>query len=56
MAHAAASGLWSFVGFVLEVTGSYMFIFAIAGTAYLLAWLILKLMIPRIEPITISMK
>ena len=46
----------SFVGLMLEVTGSYMVIFAIAGTSYLMAWLILKLMIPRIEPITIPMK
>jgi ACS family hexuronate transporter-like MFS transporter len=41
----------SFVGFVLDLTGSYMLIFGIAGTAYLLAWGILKLMIRRIEPI-----
>ena len=41
----------SFVGFLLDLTGSYMLIFGIAGTAYLLAWLILKLMIPRIEPL-----
>jgi len=38
----------SFVGLVLEFTGSYFLIFAMAGSMYLLAWLILKIMIPKI--------
>ncbi|MDR3328975.1 MAG: MFS transporter [Prevotellaceae bacterium] len=38
----------SAVGWVLELTGSYFLIFAIAGATYLLAWGILKVMIPRI--------
>lgn len=43
----------SFVGFLLEFTGSYMLIFTLAGSSYLLAWLILKLMIPKIEPMSL---
>jgi len=41
----------SFVGLVLDISGSYTLIFIIASTMYLLAWLVLKLMIPKIEPI-----
>ncbi len=44
----------SFVGLVLQFTGSYTLIFLIASTMYLLAWAILKLMIPRIEQIKLS--
>lgn len=43
----------SFVGLVLDISGSYTLIFIIASTMYLLAWLVLKLMIPKIEPIQI---
>ncbi len=42
------------VGWLLETTGSYMLIFALAGSAYLIAWLILKLMIPDFTPIDLS--
>jgi ACS family hexuronate transporter-like MFS transporter len=38
----------SAVGWVLQLTGSYFLIFAIAGSTYLVAWGILKVMIPRI--------
>jgi ACS family hexuronate transporter-like MFS transporter len=38
----------SAVGWVLQLTGSYALIFAVAGTTYLVAWAILKLMIPKI--------
>lgn len=41
----------SFIGLVLKFSGSYMLVFLTASTMYLLAWLILKLMIPRIDPI-----
>jgi len=44
----------SFIGLILEITNDYFFIFLIAGLAYLTAWLILKLMIPKIEPIKIQ--
>lgn len=45
----AASG----VGLFLEHSDSYFLIFALAGLAYLFAWLILKLMIKNIEPLKI---
>ncbi|WP_282055841.1 MFS transporter [Maribacter luteus] len=41
----------SFVGLVLDISGSYTLIFVIASSMYLLAWLILKTMIPKIKPI-----
>lgn len=41
------------VGWLLETTGSYMLIFSLAGSAYLVAWLILRLGIPRIERIAL---
>lgn len=37
----------SFVGNVLEITGSYFIVFMIAGFAYLLAWCCLQLFLPR---------
>ncbi len=43
----------SFVGLVLEFSGSYTLIFVIASSMYLLAWAILKIMIPQIKPITL---
>jgi len=42
------------VGFILDATQSYYIVFAIASCAYLLAWLSLKIFIPRIEPIVVS--
>jgi ACS family hexuronate transporter-like MFS transporter len=39
------------VGWILQTTGNYQIIFAIASVAYLLAWLSLKIFIPKIEPI-----
>ena len=39
------------VGWILELTGNYQIIFAFAGIAYLLAWLSLKVFVPKIEPI-----
>jgi MFS transporter, ACS family, hexuronate transporter len=39
------------IGTILEVTGSYFIIFAMASSAYLIAWLILKLMIREIKPL-----
>lgn len=41
----------TFVGLLLETTGSYFFIFLIASSVYMLNWLILKLFIPEIKPI-----
>jgi ACS family hexuronate transporter-like MFS transporter len=42
------------VGWILELTGNYRLIFAVAGIAYLLAWLALKVFIPKIEPLALS--
>jgi len=39
----------SIIGWVLGTTNSYMFIFIVAGVAYLIAWLILELFIPKVE-------
>jgi len=39
------------VGFILDATQSYYIVFAIASCAYLLAWVFLKIFIPRIEPL-----
>jgi MFS transporter, ACS family, hexuronate transporter len=39
------------VGWILQLTGSYFLIFLFAGTAYLSAWAVLKILIPRIEPV-----
>ena len=37
----------SFVGNVLEITGSYFVVFMIAGFAYLVAWALLQAFLPR---------
>ena len=41
----------SFVGFILDATGSYFMIFAIASMVYMLNWLIIKIFIPEIKSI-----
>ena len=38
------------VGQILERTGSYVLIFLIAGSAYLVALLIIHLLVPNLEP------
>jgi ACS family hexuronate transporter-like MFS transporter len=38
-------------GWLKEATGNYVLLFAIAGSAYLIALLVIHLMIPRIEPV-----
>lgn len=40
----------AFVGFLLETTGSYVPVFMLAGSAYLLALLVVHLLAPRLEP------
>lgn len=42
------------VGQILERTGSYVLIFIIAGTTYLLALLIIHLLVPKLEPANID--
>jgi ACS family hexuronate transporter-like MFS transporter len=41
-------------GFILELTGSYVSIFIIAGSVYLLALLIIHLLVPKLEPAKIE--
>jgi ACS family hexuronate transporter-like MFS transporter len=42
------------VGHILQLTGSYVPIFIIAGSAYLVALAIVQLLCPKLEPVTIS--
>ena len=41
----------SFVGLILESTGSYFLIFLVASSVYIVNWLILKLSIKEIKPL-----
>lgn len=41
----------SFIGLILENTGSYFLIFFVASSVYLLNWLILKLFVRELKPI-----
>jgi ACS family hexuronate transporter-like MFS transporter len=40
----------TFTGFLLETTGSYLPVFLLAGSAYLLALLVMHLLAPRLRP------
>jgi len=40
----------TFTGFLLETTGSYLPVFLLAGSAYLLALLVMHLLAPRLQP------
>jgi MFS transporter, ACS family, hexuronate transporter len=44
----------TFTGFLLETTGSYVPVFIMAGSAYLIALLIVHLLAPRLEPARID--
>jgi ACS family hexuronate transporter-like MFS transporter len=44
------------VGYILDKTGSYVPIFIIAASAYLIALLIIHLLAPKLEPATVSYK
>ncbi len=46
-------GIAKLTGYVLEWTGSYHILFAIASSAYLVALLIIHLLLPRLEPMTL---
>ena len=52
---AAIGGVLSapFIGYLLDLTRSYVIVFVTVGCVYLSAWIVLKLMIPEIKPITI---
>jgi MFS transporter, ACS family, hexuronate transporter len=44
----------SFIGLILENTGSYFLIFFIASSVYLINWLILKVFIKEIKPVSLN--
>ena len=44
----------SFVGFILDATGSYFIIFTIASMVYIMNWLIIRLFIPQIKQLDIA--
>jgi ACS family hexuronate transporter-like MFS transporter len=44
----------SFVGLILKFTGSYTLIFLMAGSMYLVAWLTLKIFIPKIQELKLN--
>jgi len=48
----AVSGMMiaTFIGFLLQATGSYVPVFLMAGSAYLLALLVVHLLVPRLAP------
>ena len=51
MAGAVGGMLISYiVGSILQLSGSYVPIFIIAGSAYLAAWVIIQLLVPNLEP------
>jgi MFS transporter, ACS family, aldohexuronate transporter len=41
-------------GWVLQLTGSYQLIFAIAGSLYLIALLIVHLLVPEVKPVRLD--
>jgi len=44
----------TFTGFLLQLTGRYLPVFMVAGSAYLLALALVHLLSPRLEPATID--
>ena len=40
----------TFTGFILQFTGSYVSVFVIAGSAYLVALAVIQLLVPKLEP------
>jgi MFS transporter, ACS family, hexuronate transporter len=51
MAGAVGGMLISYVvGSILQLSGSYVPIFIIAGSTYLLAWVVIQLLVPKLEP------
>jgi ACS family hexuronate transporter-like MFS transporter len=42
------------VGLILQYTGSYFPIFIMAGSAYLIALLVIQLIVPNLEPAKID--
>jgi ACS family hexuronate transporter-like MFS transporter len=52
----AVSGMMiaTFIGFLLQATGSYLPVFLMAGSAYLLALAVVHLLVPRLWPATLE--
>jgi MFS transporter, ACS family, hexuronate transporter len=46
----------TFTGFLLQTTGSYIPVFVMGGSAYLLALAIVQLLTPRLEPAQINQR
>jgi MFS transporter, ACS family, hexuronate transporter len=44
----------TFTGWLLEVTGSYVPVFVIAGTAYVVALIVIQFLVPKLEPARID--
>jgi ACS family hexuronate transporter-like MFS transporter len=44
----------TFTGFLLQLTGSYVPVFVMAGSAYLLALLVIQFLVPRLEPAAVG--
>ena len=44
----------TFIGHILQWTGSYVPVFLLAGSAYLLALLVIQLLVPNLEPVKIK--
>lgn len=42
------------IGLLLQATGSYVPVFLLAGGAYLVAWLVVQLLVPRLEPAVLA--
>ncbi|QNQ08222.1 MFS transporter [Sphingomonas alpina] len=42
-----------FVGYVLQTTGSYTLIFAVAGSVYLIALALIHILVPRMKPVDV---
>jgi len=47
-------GMAKFTGWVLDSTGSYMPMFVVAGSTYLLALLVIHLLVPRMEEVRLA--
>lgn len=42
------------VGLLLQATGSYVLVFTLAGSAYLVAWVMVQMLVPRLEPVRLD--
>ena len=55
MAGAVGSMVFApITGYILQLTGSYLPLFIISGTAYLIALGVMQILVPRMEPVVIS--